>query len=132
MCPDATNRIQTEPVLSNNILANNYFGLKLSYKFISDGNNVIYAWSHPNLTPSQTTIYSQTINGSCNNNNESGFHVTCQQATCGESTVVTTSLDLRFLLNRSVKFAVKHGTTMLDHVDVMIRGMLLSICDLFM
>ena len=129
MCPDPANKIRTEPDLSINTLASNFFGLKLSYKFSLDDNGVTYVWSHPNLKPIQTTIYNE-LNG-CNNKNENGFDVTCLKCTSGKSTIIITSLTVRLSLDTNVTFAVS-GATKLDDVDFMIKGMLSIICGLFM
>ena len=121
MCSDLSNTIQTEPVLNENTLAKNFYGLKLSIKFLLRED--AYYWTHPGLNRPQTTIY-QGI-AQCQSKTEDGFKVTCQKFFCSGSAYIISSLTLMFPLVHNVTFGVSPTpitNNPLDVVAVMVKG----------
>ena len=124
VCSDLSNTIQTEPVLNENTLAKNFYGLRLSIKFLLRKDS--YYWTHPGLKnrpQTQTTIYQKIA--PCKSKKENGFKVTCQKFPCDGSTYIISSLTLMFPLVHNVVFGVNPisiNNTPLDLITVMVKG----------
>ena len=123
VCSDLSNTIQTEPVLNENTLAKNFYGLKLSIKFLLRED--AYYWNIPGLDErqTQTAIYHQIAK--CQNKNENGFKVTCQKFFCSGSAYIISSLTLMFPLVHDVAFSVSRNlnpNNPLDLIAVVVKG----------
>ena len=85
-----------------------------------------YIWSHPKLSPIQTVIYNPIL--FCSNKDENGFHITCKQVRCDQSTYIISSLTLMFPLRNSVGFALWYQRNENHHVlasiDINVKGKL--------
>ena len=120
-CSDPQDKIQTDPILVEDIVARNFSGLKLSIKFLDDGKD--YIWMHPSLTFKKSKIFS----GSCINTIESDFTATCRQITCDGFTYILSSLILMFPIDKDVTFDVsldESSQAPLASINIKVKGKL--------